>query len=147
MRGSNFSGVKIHTNESILAHRHQYYSVLCLFIIFWSFFSSVFIHHSPTAEMETRPQSSSSSSGIIVFIYMKLLKHYMPHVPDRKVWFSAQFMGSLALHTLLYYFAPLRGSTITAFPAPAKNWANPGLMTSIQNPIEPLHLTLLPTAS
>ena len=54
---------------------------------------------------------------------------------------------NLALRTLLYYFAPLRGSTITAFPAPAINWANPGLMTSIQKPIGPLHLTILPTAS
>ena len=91
-RGSNFSGVKIYTNESMLAHRHQYYSVLCPFFIFWRFFW-VFIHHSPTAEMETRLQSYSSSSGIIVFIYMKLLKHYMPHVPHRNVWLSAQFMG------------------------------------------------------
>ena len=52
-----------------------------------------------------------------------------------------------AMHTLLYYFAQPRGSTITAFPAPAINWANPGLMTSMQKPIGPLHLTLLPTAS
>ena len=94
-RGSNFSGVKIHTNESISAHRHQYYSVLVPFYYNLEFFSWVFIHHSPTAEMETRLQSSSSSSGIIVFIYMKLLKHYMPHVPHRKVWLSAQFMGTV----------------------------------------------------
>ena len=29
------------------------------------------------------------------FHIMKLLKHFVPHVPRRKVWLNAQFMGRI----------------------------------------------------
>ena len=53
------------------------------------------MQHSLTAEIETRLQSSSSSSGIVVYIQMKPLKHYGPNGPDRKFRHIAELRGWL----------------------------------------------------
>ena len=87
-----FRGFSIHTYEATEAYCHQYHSVLVHFFLYSFYF---FLHHSFIAEMEARLQSSSSTSGIIIFIYMKPLKHYVPHVPHWKVWFKAQFIGPI----------------------------------------------------
>ena len=58
-----FRGFGINTNEAIEARCHQYYSVLGTF--FLSFFR-LLSYNNLSAEQETRQQSSSSSSGIIV---------------------------------------------------------------------------------
>jgi len=51
----------------------------CAFFQCFSVFCSVLVQHSLTWEMETRLGSSSSSSGIVIYIWMKLLKHYVTH--------------------------------------------------------------------
>ena len=62
--------------------------------MFLCFFGG-FIHQSLTSKWKLDVRSSSSSSGNIVHMSMKLLKHYVVNVAHRKVLLSAQFMGRI----------------------------------------------------
>ena len=63
----------------------------------FSVFCKVLVQHSLTAEMETSLRSSSSSSGIVIYIEMKLLKHYVSDIHQNMVLPSAELRGRLRM--------------------------------------------------